>query len=36
MEGATTNVYTFADGKIDRIEVFLDRQQALEAVGLQA
>jgi len=34
-EGATTNVYTFAHGKIDRIEIFLDRQQALEAVGLR-
>jgi ketosteroid isomerase-like protein len=27
-------VYDFADGKINRIRVFTDRQQALEAAGL--
>jgi|SRR5215208_3134844 len=35
MEGATTNVYTFVAGKIDRVEIFLDRQQALEVLGLR-
>jgi ketosteroid isomerase-like protein len=30
----TANVYDFADGKIRRIRIFADRQQALEAVGL--
>jgi ketosteroid isomerase-like protein len=30
---ATTNVYDFVDGKIRRIRIFLDRQEALEAVG---
>jgi ketosteroid isomerase-like protein len=34
-EPATTNVYTFAEGKIDRVEIFLDREEALEAVGLR-
>jgi ketosteroid isomerase-like protein len=29
-----TNVYNLAEGKIRRIRVFADRQQALEAVGL--
>jgi len=31
----SANVYDFADGKISRIRVFLDRQEALEAVGLR-
>jgi ketosteroid isomerase-like protein len=31
---ASANVYDFADGKISRIRVFLDRQEALGAVGL--
>jgi hypothetical protein len=31
----SANVYDFVDGKIRRIRVFLDRQEALEAVGLQ-
>jgi ketosteroid isomerase-like protein len=31
----TTNVYDFVNGKIRRIRIFLDRQEALEAVGLQ-
>jgi ketosteroid isomerase-like protein len=30
----SANVYDFAGGKIRRIRVFLDRQEALEAVGL--
>jgi ketosteroid isomerase-like protein len=31
----TANVYDFADGKIASIRVFLDRREALEAVGLR-
>jgi SnoaL-like domain len=31
----SANVYDFAGGKIRRIRVFLDRQVALEAVGLR-
>jgi ketosteroid isomerase-like protein len=31
----SANVYDFAAGKIRRIRVFLDRQEALEAVGLR-
>jgi ketosteroid isomerase-like protein len=31
----SANVYDFAEGKIRRIRVFLDRQEALEAVGLR-
>ena len=31
----SANVYDFAGGKIRRIRVFLDRQDALEAVGLR-
>jgi ketosteroid isomerase-like protein len=34
LEHATTNVYQFADGKVCRVDVYHDRQQALEAVGL--
>jgi hypothetical protein len=30
----STNVYDFADRKISHIRIFLDRQQALKAVGL--
>jgi ketosteroid isomerase-like protein len=29
-----TNVYDFADGKIERIRIFWDRSEALKAVGL--
>jgi ketosteroid isomerase-like protein len=29
-----TNVYDLADGKIKRVRIFLDRREALEAVGL--
>jgi ketosteroid isomerase-like protein len=29
-----TNVYDFIDGKISRIRIFLDRDEALKAVGL--
>ena len=31
----TANIYDFAGGKVRRIRVFLDRQEALEAVGLR-
>jgi ketosteroid isomerase-like protein len=31
----TTNIYDLSGGKIKRIRVFLDRQEALEAVGLR-
>jgi ketosteroid isomerase-like protein len=30
----STNVYDFVEGKISRIRIFLDRDAALEAVGL--
>ena len=30
----TTNLYDVVDGKIRRIRIFLDRQEALEAAGL--
>jgi ketosteroid isomerase-like protein len=30
----STNLYDFIDGKIKRIRIFLDRQEALEAAGL--
>jgi ketosteroid isomerase-like protein len=30
----STNVYDFIDGKISRIRIFLDRDEALNAVGL--
>ena len=30
----STNVYDFIDGKISRIRIFLDRDEALKAVGL--
>jgi len=33
-ESPTTNVYDFAGGKIKRVRVFRDRQEALDSVGL--
>ena len=30
----TGNVYEFEEGKIGRIQIFLDREEALEAAGL--
>jgi hypothetical protein len=30
----TVNVYELTEGKIRRVRIFLDRQEALEAVGL--
>ena len=30
----STNVYDFIDGKISRVRIFLDRDEALKAVGL--
>jgi len=30
----TGNVYEFEEGKIRRIQIFLDREEALEAAGL--
>jgi ketosteroid isomerase-like protein len=35
MAPPTTNVYDLIDGKISRIRIFLDRQVALKAVGLE-
>jgi uncharacterized protein len=34
-DAQTGNVYDLVDGKIDRIQIFVDRQQALEAAGLR-
>src|ERR1700681_1354495 len=34
MAAPTTNVYDLIDGKISHIRIFLDRQEALKAVGL--
>ena len=31
----SANVYDFVDGKISRIRIFLDRDEALKAVGLE-
>jgi len=31
----TANVYDFIDGKISRVRIFLDRDEALKAVGLE-
>jgi ketosteroid isomerase-like protein len=31
----TANVYNFIDGKISRVRIFLDRDEALKAVGLE-
>jgi ketosteroid isomerase-like protein len=36
VEIRTFNVYTFRDGKIARIELFTEREPALEAAGLTA
>jgi ketosteroid isomerase-like protein len=33
-ETRTGNVYDLADGKIERIRIFADRAEALEAAGL--
>jgi hypothetical protein len=30
----SANVYDLTDGKIKRVRIFLDRQEALEAAGL--
>jgi ketosteroid isomerase-like protein len=35
IENPTGNVYEFADGRIQRIVIFFDRNQALEAAGLR-
>jgi ketosteroid isomerase-like protein len=35
MAWPSTNVYDLVDGKISHIRIFLDRQQALKAVGLE-
>ena len=35
IENATGNVYDFAGGKIQRIRIFFDREQALKAAGLR-
>jgi ketosteroid isomerase-like protein len=35
MAAPTTNVYDVIDGKISHIRIFLNRQQALNAVGLE-
>jgi ketosteroid isomerase-like protein len=32
---ATANIYDLVDGRIKRIRIFLDRREALEAVGLR-
>jgi hypothetical protein len=31
----STNVYDLIDGKISHVRIFLDRQEALKAVGLE-
>jgi hypothetical protein len=31
----SANVYDFIDGKMTRIRIFLDRAEALKAVGLE-
>jgi uncharacterized protein len=33
-EARTGNVYDFRDGKIERVRIFIDRAEALEAAGL--
>jgi len=33
-EAVTGNIYDFAQGKLERIRIFLDRDHALEAAGL--
>jgi ketosteroid isomerase-like protein len=35
MEWPQTNVYDLIDGKISHVRMFLDRQEALKAVGLE-
>jgi SnoaL-like domain len=35
VEVTGASIYTFVAGKIDRIDIFLDREEALEAVGLR-
>jgi len=35
MAAPQTNVYDLIDGKISHIRIFLDRQEALKAVGLE-
>lgn len=35
MAPPTTNVYDLIDGKISHVRIFLDRQEALKAVGLE-
>ena len=30
----TTNIYDLSDGKIRRVQIYVDREEALEAVGL--
>jgi ketosteroid isomerase-like protein len=32
----SANVYDFIDGKISRIRIFLDRDEALKAVGMES
>ena len=34
MELELTNVYDLANGKLSRVRIYSDRDQALEAVGL--
>jgi ketosteroid isomerase-like protein len=34
-DARTANVYDFDGGKIERIRIFVDRQEALEAAGLR-
>jgi ketosteroid isomerase-like protein len=34
-DAPTGNVYDLVDGKIERIRIFVDREQALEAAGLK-
>src|SRR5271155_626643 len=36
MASSQTNVYDLVDGKISHIRIFVDRQEALKAVGLEA
>ena len=35
IENPTGNVYDFAEDRIRRIQIFFDRNQALEAAGLR-
>jgi ketosteroid isomerase-like protein len=36
LERETAHIWTIADGKVTRCEVFLERSEALEGLGLQA